>query len=105
MPCAAGGGPVHISSGTAGLALSFFLGRRRGYGTQKLAFRPHSVSHIVIGTLFLWFGWYVHRTIFRCLTFSGAIRVLTMCPVPSLLLLLNAAAQTGSASTVDRHLE
>ncbi|GAA5995954.1 ammonium transporter [Rhodotorula paludigena] len=54
----AGGGPVHISSGTAGLALSFFLGRRRGYGTQKLAFRPHSVSHIVIGTLFLWFGWF-----------------------------------------------
>ncbi|GAA5822384.1 hypothetical protein JCM3770_002374 [Rhodotorula araucariae] len=54
----AGGGPVHISSGTAGFALSYFLGKRRGYGTSKLAFRPHSVSHVVIGTLFLWFGWF-----------------------------------------------
>ncbi|GAA5903665.1 hypothetical protein JCM8208_003649 [Rhodotorula glutinis] len=54
----AGGGPVHISSGTAGFALSFFLGRRRGYGTAKLAFRPHSVSHIVLGTTLLWFGWF-----------------------------------------------
>ncbi|GAA5864396.1 hypothetical protein JCM8547_005809 [Rhodosporidiobolus lusitaniae] len=54
----AGGGPVHITSGTAGLALSFFLGRRRGYGTAKLAYRPHSVSHIVIGTTLLWFGWF-----------------------------------------------
>ncbi|GAA6018922.1 hypothetical protein JCM10207_009200 [Rhodosporidiobolus poonsookiae] len=54
----AGGGPVHITSGTAGFALSFFLGKRRGYGTSKLAYRPHSVSHIVIGTMLLWFGWF-----------------------------------------------
>lgn len=52
----AGGGPVHITSGTAGLAFSLFLGKRRGYGTEKLAYRPHSVSHVVLGTTLLWFG-------------------------------------------------
>ncbi|GAA5965785.1 hypothetical protein JCM8115_002999 [Rhodotorula mucilaginosa] len=54
----AGGGPVHITSGTAGFMLAFFVGPRRGYGTAKLAFRPHSVSHVVLGTVFLWFGWF-----------------------------------------------
>ncbi|GAA5952156.1 hypothetical protein JCM10213_006501 [Rhodosporidiobolus nylandii] len=54
----AGGGPVHITSGTASFALSFFLGKRRGYGTAKLAYRPHSVSHVILGTVFLWFGWF-----------------------------------------------
>lgn len=38
---------------------SLYLGRRRGYGTQKLAYRPHSVSHVVLGTALIWFGWYV----------------------------------------------
>jgi ammonia channel protein AmtB len=54
----AGGGPVHITSGTAGLVWSFYLGRRRGYGTSKLAYRPHSVSHVVLGTCLIWFGWF-----------------------------------------------
>ena len=50
----AGGTPVHISSGTAALAYSYILGKRSGYGTQKLNYRPHNVTHIVIGTVFLW---------------------------------------------------
>lgn len=54
----AGGTPVHISSGTAALAISIFLGRRKGYGTEMLAYRPHNVSYIVIGTMLLWFGWF-----------------------------------------------
>ncbi|KAH9456117.1 hypothetical protein Pst134EB_012323 [Puccinia striiformis f. sp. tritici] len=54
----AGGGPVHMSSGTAALAYSIWLGKRRGYGTEKLAYRPHNVSHVVLGTAFLWFGWF-----------------------------------------------
>ena len=54
----AGGAPVHMSSGAAALAISVFLGKRRGWGTEKLAYRPHSVSHVVIGTVFLWFGWF-----------------------------------------------
>ena len=54
----AGGTPVHISSGSAALAYSYVLGKRTGYGTQKLNFRPHNVTHIVIGTVFLWVGWF-----------------------------------------------
>ena len=54
----AGGGPVHMTSGTAALATSIWLGKRRGYGTEKLAFRPHNVTHVVLGTVMLWFGWF-----------------------------------------------
>ncbi|GAA5938091.1 hypothetical protein JCM3775_005338 [Rhodotorula graminis] len=54
----AGGGPVHITSGTAALIWSLYLGRRRGYGTAKLAYRPHSVSHVILGTSLIWFGWF-----------------------------------------------
>ncbi|TIA19469.1 ammonium transporter-like protein [Aureobasidium pullulans] len=53
----AGGTPVHIASGTAALAYSFVLGHRKGHGTHELNFRPHNVTHIVVGTVFLWFGW------------------------------------------------
>jgi Amt family ammonium transporter len=54
----AGGTPVHITSGTAALAISIYLGRRRGYGTERLAYKPHNTSYVVLGTTFLWFGWF-----------------------------------------------
>jgi len=54
----AGGTPVHISSGTAALAISIYLGKRRGYGTERLAYKPHNTSYVVVGTVFLWFGWF-----------------------------------------------
>jgi ammonium transporter, Amt family len=54
----AGGTPVHISSGSAALAYSLMLGKRRGHGTQELNYRPHNVTHVIIGTCFLWFGWF-----------------------------------------------
>ncbi|SPQ18649.1 f975adc2-1604-45a0-93af-ecd81ba6b228 [Thermothielavioides terrestris] len=54
----AGGTPVHIASGTAALAYSMVLGKRRGHGTQELNYRPHNVSHIVVGTVLLWVGWF-----------------------------------------------
>ncbi|KAK5112801.1 ammonium transporter Amt1 [Meristemomyces frigidus] len=54
----AGGTPVHISSGAAALAYSYVLGKRHGYGTQALNYRPHNVTHVVIGTVFLWVGWF-----------------------------------------------
>ncbi|KIH95149.1 ammonium transporter [Sporothrix brasiliensis 5110] len=54
----AGGTPVHIASGTAALAYSMMLGKRRGHGTHELNYRPHNVTHIVIGTVFLWVGWF-----------------------------------------------
>ncbi|KAJ9201292.1 hypothetical protein DTO166G4_6023 [Paecilomyces variotii] len=54
----AGGTPVHIASGSAALAYSLMLGKRRGHGTHELNYRPHNVSHVVIGTVFLWVGWF-----------------------------------------------
>lgn len=53
----AGGGPVEISSGISGTAISIYLGHRYGYGTEKLMFRPHNVSHVILGTVLLWVGW------------------------------------------------
>lgn len=54
----AGGTPVHISSGTAALAISIYLGKRRGYGTERLAYKPNNTSYVILGTVFLWFGWF-----------------------------------------------
>ncbi|KAF9579211.1 hypothetical protein BGW38_004619, partial [Lunasporangiospora selenospora] len=51
----AGGTPVHISSGGAALAYAIILGRRAG---DQREFRPHSMSNVVIGTCFIWFGWF-----------------------------------------------
>ncbi|QVM11238.1 ammonium transporter Amt1 [Coccidioides posadasii str. Silveira] len=49
----AGGTPVHIASGVAALAYSLMLGKRRGQGTSDFNHRPHNVTHVVIGTVFL----------------------------------------------------
>lgn len=56
----AGGGPVHMASGFAALAYSLMLGKRHDpLTTSKVPkYKPHSVSLIVLGTVFLWFGWY-----------------------------------------------
>ncbi|TVY93711.1 Ammonium transporter [Lachnellula willkommii] len=35
------------------------LGKRSGYSdTHGLPYRPHNVTHIVLGTVFLWVGWF-----------------------------------------------
>lgn len=55
----AGGTPVHISSGAAALAYSLMLGKRQGYSaTGGMPYRPHNVTHVVLGTMFLWVGWF-----------------------------------------------
>ena len=54
----AGGTPVHIASGSAALAYSYMLGKRTGFGTSVMNVRPHNTSFIVIGTVFLWVGWF-----------------------------------------------
>ncbi|KAK1755147.1 ammonium transporter [Echria macrotheca] len=51
----AGGGPVEIGSGVSAFAYSWVLGRRNE--KMMLNFRPHNISLITIGTVFLWFGW------------------------------------------------
>lgn len=56
----AGGGPVHENSGFAALAYSLWLGKRHDPLTigKVPKYKPHSVSSIVLGTVFLWFGWF-----------------------------------------------
>jgi Amt family ammonium transporter len=40
------------------LAISIYLGKRRGYGTEALAYKPHNTTYVVLGTVLLWFGWF-----------------------------------------------
>jgi ammonium transporter, Amt family len=55
----AGGTPVHMSSGMAALAYSMMLGKRQGYKKHHgLPYRPHNVTYVVMGTVFLWVGWF-----------------------------------------------
>ena len=53
----AGGGPVHISSGTAGLAYALVLGKRRSLH-EKSIYKPHNITTIFLGTVLIWFGWF-----------------------------------------------
>ena len=52
----AGGTAVHINSGTAGLVLALFLGKRLGWPTSPM--RPHNLPFVMLGAGLLWFGWY-----------------------------------------------
>ncbi|KAJ3135185.1 hypothetical protein HK101_004267 [Irineochytrium annulatum] len=52
----AGGGPVHIASGFAGLAFCIVLGKRRRVGLEE--FKPHNLANVFLGTALLWFGWF-----------------------------------------------
>ncbi len=52
----AGGTVVHITSGISALAILVFLGKRKGYGVDVI--KPHNVTLTLIGTGFLWFGWF-----------------------------------------------
>lgn len=56
----AGGGPVHENLGFAALAYSLVLGKRHDPVTKGKVpkYKPHSVTSIVLGTVFLWFGWF-----------------------------------------------
>ncbi|KAF2217126.1 hypothetical protein CERZMDRAFT_3818, partial [Cercospora zeae-maydis SCOH1-5] len=53
----AGGGPVHISSGWAGLAYALILGKRRHAG-EKSHKKPHNTTLVFLGTVLIWFGWF-----------------------------------------------
>jgi len=50
----AGGGPVHIASGFAGLAFCLFLGKRDKISST----RPHNLTMVFLGTVLIWFGWF-----------------------------------------------
>lgn len=52
----AGGTVVHISSGVSALVAALVLGKRKGYGTERIV--PHNIPYVVIGAALLWFGWF-----------------------------------------------
>jgi Amt family ammonium transporter len=52
----AGGTVVHMSSGWSALVLCLMLGKRLGFGKEKMA--PHSMVLCMVGTGMLWVGWY-----------------------------------------------
>lgn len=52
----AGGDVVHISSGVTALVLALMVGPR--FGNGKLSYQPHNIPFILLGTLFLWLGWF-----------------------------------------------
>jgi Amt family ammonium transporter len=82
----AGGTPVHISSGTAALAISIYLGKRTGYGTERLAYKPHNTTYVVLGTVFLWFGWF---------GFNGGSALSANARAASACVVTNLAASVG----------
>ncbi|HEY3901242.1 MAG TPA: ammonium transporter [Chthoniobacter sp.] len=52
----AGGTVVHMTSGWSALILCMILGKRIGYGKEKMA--PHNMVLCMAGTGMLWVGWY-----------------------------------------------
>ena len=52
----AGGTVVHVNAGIAGLVGAIVIGRRLGFGKEKMA--PHSLAMTTIGAALLWVGWF-----------------------------------------------
>ncbi|MEY2440121.1 MAG: ammonium transporter, Amt family, partial [Verrucomicrobiota bacterium] len=52
----AGGTVVHMTSGWSALILCLILGKRVGFGKDKMT--PHSMVLCMVGTGMLWVGWY-----------------------------------------------
>ena len=52
----AGGTVVHISAGVGALVAALVIKKRIGYGDEEMA--PHNIPFVVLGTAFLWFGWF-----------------------------------------------
>ena len=52
----AGGTVVHMTSGWSALVLCIMLGKRIGFGKEKMA--PHNMVLCMVGTGILWVGWY-----------------------------------------------
>ncbi|KAJ3016705.1 hypothetical protein HKX48_003909 [Thoreauomyces humboldtii] len=50
----AGGCPVEVVSGFAGLAFALYMGPRKSRLVDE---KPHNVGYVILGTGLLWFGW------------------------------------------------
>eukprot|EP00928_Gymnodinium_smaydae_P017256 TRINITY_DN165_c0_g1_i1.p1 TRINITY_DN165_c0_g1~~TRINITY_DN165_c0_g1_i1.p1 ORF type:complete len:495 (+),score=113.28 TRINITY_DN165_c0_g1_i1:140-1624(+) len=55
----AGSGIVHLTGGIGAFVGAAMLGPRKGrFTVDPVEFLPHDINYIVLGTFFLWFGWY-----------------------------------------------
>jgi Amt family ammonium transporter len=52
----AGGTVVHINAGVAGLVGAYVIGKRIGFGREKMT--PHNLPMTMIGASLLWTGWF-----------------------------------------------
>jgi len=52
----AGGSPVHMSTGAAGLAYAFVLGKRRS-AIDNTHHKPHNLTTMFLGTILIFAGW------------------------------------------------
>jgi Amt family ammonium transporter len=52
----AGGTVVHINAGIAGLASCLMVGKRLGYGRERM--QPHNLTLTLVGASLLWVGWF-----------------------------------------------
>jgi Amt family ammonium transporter len=52
----AGGTVVHINAGVAGLVGAYVVGKRIGWGKERM--QPHNLPMTMIGAAMLWFGWF-----------------------------------------------
>lgn len=52
----AGGSPVHMSTGAAGLAYALVLGKRKAAGGE-LSHKPHNLTIVFLGTTLIFVGW------------------------------------------------
>jgi Amt family ammonium transporter len=52
----AGGTVVHINAGIAGIVGAYLVGKRIGFGREKMS--PHNLPMTMIGAALLWFGWF-----------------------------------------------
>ncbi|KAJ6485507.1 ammonium transporter [Mycena sanguinolenta] len=71
---------------SAALAISVYLGKRRGYGTEALAYKPHNTTYVILGTIFLWFGWF---------GFNGGSALSANIRAASACIVTNLAASVG----------
>ncbi|KAI0651239.1 ammonium transporter AmtB-like domain-containing protein [Trametes meyenii] len=49
---------VYDPIATAALAISISFSKRHGYSTERLAYKLHNTTYVVLGTVLLWFGWF-----------------------------------------------